>query len=235
MLGGYTWAADVESESKVIHLNVWLYISAERTIPLGHGQNATVKMTTRMPWQGESVLDFNAPRGWTWEVLLPDPEYAKDSKTSLAPAGTLPGLLKFNLPAGASLKQTFDLPVRLLSSHPRSGQDTLTVSRGPIVYTAESIDNANLDERYPHFSGLGISETEQFDEIPVTISGIDMIGLKTQGTAHVLGDIDREKLYRPAQPQAWEKLGQSLQFIPWFARANRGGKGQLRTAFLRVH
>jgi DUF1680 family protein len=134
---------------------------------------------------------------------------------------------------------TFSLPIRLLSPHPQTHQDTLTISRGPIVYTAESIDNTTLDNAHPHFEGVGITSTVQFEEEELEIEGIPMISLKTKGEGvFVLEDVDREGGFAVVQGgekvRKWKKVEEGLRFVPWFARANRGGEGRVRTAFLRA-
>ena len=159
-------------------------------------------------------------------------------QTSTPPSTVISGFAAFEFPSSERLSQTFDLPVRILSSHPQSGQDTLAVSRGPIVYTAESVDNVEIDKAYPHFRGIGLSPKENFDEIPVTINRFDVISLQAKGPAYAMGGIDRPALYetvdRSLPEQSWESLQLGLRFVPWFARANRGGKGRLRTSFPRV-
>lgn len=79
MLGGYTWSADVDVSSKTIHLDVYILLSAARTISLPGG-DATVKMTSKMPNEGETRISFSAPDGWKWAVRLPSPEYADNIK-----------------------------------------------------------------------------------------------------------------------------------------------------------
>jgi DUF1680 family protein len=142
-------------------------------------------------------------------------------------------------PRAATLEMTFDLPVRLLANHPLEMTDTLTVSRGPIIYTAESFDNPELEERHPHFEGLGIKSTTQFKDVPLQIEGIDMVGLSTSGhDLYALEQVSTTVPWRAitaAKPaRTWKQLNEKLVLVPWFARANRGGRGHLRTSFMRA-
>lgn len=82
MLGGYTWAVSVDHANNIIRLDVYLLLSAARTIDLGQGQSATVEMRSEMPWHGDTKLAFSAPDGWMWEVKMPVPEYATDLNVS---------------------------------------------------------------------------------------------------------------------------------------------------------
>ena len=77
MLGGYTWNAFVDGSSKTIHLDIYLFVSATRTIKLPNGE-ATIRMRTEMPWQGKTEFTTKAPEGWKWEIRVPKPEYASN-------------------------------------------------------------------------------------------------------------------------------------------------------------
>jgi DUF1680 family protein len=91
MIGGYTWSAKVADAEKVIHLDVYLFISVTRKIALPGGGEATVKMETEMPWEGKTKWTFDAPEGWKWAVRLPKPHYAENigvSDVEVFPAGS---------------------------------------------------------------------------------------------------------------------------------------------------
>ena len=139
----------------------------------------------------------------------------------------------------SSFDITFDLPVRILASHPASGQDTLTVSRGPIIYTAEAVDNTSINKAYKHFEGVGITSSAKFSESSLDVEGISTIALSTaKGDIYALEEVKDDEPYRLADgsklTRKWKKLDDKLVFVPWFARSNRGGTGHLRTSFLRA-
>ena len=90
------------------------------------------------------------------------------------------GYVQVEMTTGQSVELTFDMPPRLISPHPSTRQDTVTVSRGPIVYSAEDVDNASLEDKYPHFEGLGLVETAQFDEEKVVVGGVEVIALRAR-------------------------------------------------------
>lgn len=117
--------------------------------------------------------------------------------------------------------------------------DTLTVARGPLIYTAESYDNPSLESAYPHFEGLGIKSDTTFTESPLSIEGIDMIALSTKGNdVYALEQINVTQPWRRVSSKeparSWKRLNEKLVFVPWFARANRGGAGHVRTSFIRA-
>ncbi|WRT69314.1 uncharacterized protein IL334_006298 [Kwoniella shivajii] len=237
MLGGYAWSATIEEEKKVINLNVYILLSATRTIPLPNDKTATVTMNSGMPWTGQTDWDFKAPEGWQWKVRVPKPDYADNLKLSEKAEEIEPGFLKVKLSNNSTLSENFDLPIRLLAPHITTGQDTLTVSRGPIIYTAESFDNAEIDEKHRHFEGVGITSDTTFSEKEEVIHGIPVITLQANETAFVLHELANDQAYRivtkekPAR--SWKKLEKGIKFVPWFARANRGGAGHVRTSFLK--
>lgn len=237
MLGGYTWSVDLDESSKTISLDVYLFVTASRTIHLPDGSTASVKLSTEMPWQGQVSLDLDAPAGWTWTVRLPQPEYAADIHISTrSETDKASGYATTKVESTGKIEMTFDLPVRLLASHPLTGQDTLTVSRGPIVYTAESYDNADLEKTYTHFEGIGIKSSTTFTTRPLEIESIPLLGLTTT-EGYVMDNLSSRPSYSAVAPKnparKWTSVGE-LTLVPWFARANRGGAGHVRTAFLRA-
>lgn len=226
MIGGYTWASKLSDN--VIELDVYLFASATRTISLPGG-TATASMISTMPWEGSAKLDLKAPAGWSWKVNVPQPKYAANFKASQE-GKTSDGFSTYTLDATGSLSISFDMPVRLLASNPRTGQDTLTVTRGPIVYVAEAINNP-IEEKYPHFQGVAIKEDATFRESTVCIEGFDVVALSTDRVYAV--EQPGEAYYESRPARQWRELQQELKYVPWFARANRGGNGHVRTAMLR--
>lgn len=131
---------------------------------------------------------------------------------------------------------TFDMPVRTLSSHPRSNQDTLAVARGPIIYTAESVDNDTISNVHPHFAGLGIRPIpvgeDEVVETDERIQDIPVVGLSVP--VYALNEYGSKGLWISDRGRTWTKLEERLHFVPWFARGNKGGTGQVRTCFTRI-
>lgn len=238
MLGGYTWATKVDTDSKTINLDVYLLLSASRTISLPNGETAQVEMKSEMPWNGKTQWSLSAPAGWKWKLRLPRPEYAENITVSQS---TTPdhGFLAVDLESQSSVNMDFDLPVQLLSSHPLTGQDNLTVRKGPIVYVAETVDNQQLETDYPHFAGLGIPPTAKITSENMTIEGLGVTGLVIDASdVYAVQQLGQESAFglvtgkKPAR--SWKRLDQEIKLVPWFARANRGGAGHVRVAFLRV-
>ncbi|BEJ16938.1 hypothetical protein CspHIS471_0603390 [Cutaneotrichosporon sp. HIS471] len=165
-------------------------------------------------------------------------EYAADIKCSL-PAEAEDRFLRASAPGKVEVAFSFTMPVRLVAPHLVTRQDTLTVTRGPIVYVAESVDNAALDKAHPHFEGVGLYPTARFTEKQIEIEGVSIIALASQpGDAAVLKQYATDTPYRVVEgahpTRIWEKIADPVTFVPWFARANRGGARRIRTSFLRT-
>ena len=146
------------------------------------------------------------------------------------------GFYRIELKGESSVEIIFDLPIRLFGCHPRTNQDTLTVQRGPIIYVVKSFDNSAIEDKYPHFQGVGLSAKAFLGEVPISIGGIEMVGIKTgesdmyavviesKGSAH-------DALYPPLGKygeRSWTLVKKSLTFVPWFARANRDDSRHVR-------
>jgi DUF1680 family protein len=237
MLGGYTW--NVKTTHKHIRVDIYLFVSATRSIPLPDGASAKVTMRSEMPWAGDTNILVEAPEGYNWTIQVPIPAYATGYRVSSAYEVEIGGFAAVPVCANTAFAVNFDLPVRFLASHPLSNTDTLVVSRGPIFYTAESVDNEALEADYPHFAGIGFSEFTHFDTRTSEVAGVKVVNLEAKiGDVYGLSEIQCDGAWREVTPEApfrtWNRLQEKLVLTPWFARANKGGKGRIRTAFRRA-
>jgi DUF1680 family protein len=147
------------------------------------------------------------------------------------------GFASIELKNASKASSRFDLPIRLLSSHPRTGQDTLTVTRGPIVFVAEDLDNDEVESKYEHFEGVGIARDAVLEEKPLSIERHEVITIvATKGVCgYTTGDRPLWQAIEPdTRSREWKVIPEGLTLVPWFARANRGGRGHIRTSFERV-
>lgn len=157
--------------------------------------------------------------------------------------------------SSSKLSIAFDLNTRLIYPNARTGQDTLAVMRGPIVFVAEDVDNSSLESSLPHFELVGLSESAQFEEVEDSFAGISTLRIitkdvytldQTQGFTNrangaskgIVTTLPAVPLYGAVKPgtpvRSWTRYSEPLILVPWFARGNRGGKGHLRTPFMRV-
>ncbi len=70
-----------------------------------------------------------------------------------------------------------------------------------------------------------------FRESTACIEGFDVVALSTDQVYAV--EQPGEAYYESRPARMWRELKQELKYVPWFARANRGGNGHVRTAMLR--
>ncbi|CAK7200693.1 hypothetical protein SEUCBS139899_003391 [Sporothrix eucalyptigena] len=211
-----------------------------------------------MPWTGFVSIEVKVPESTQVALRLPVADWMLQPKFSLPTRPNAPGFVEVVLDASTTqILITFGLETRLLRPNPRVGQDTLSVSRGPIIFVAEDVDNSDLDNANPHFELVGISESAKFTAIKSTIAGVPILQLSTDDV-YVLNTADggsangvanggvklakndgaTQSLYATVNPdvptRSWSKFPVHLTFVPWFARGNRGGKGHLRVPFFRV-
>ncbi|KAL1956770.1 hypothetical protein VTO42DRAFT_6824 [Malbranchea cinnamomea] len=153
---------------------------------------------------------------------------------------------------------TFSLTVsgfqpRLLVPHPYTNQNTLTVARGPIIYCLEDVDNPWVKDNFkstlldPH-ADLTESQTrdDATGEFYVAISAIEggrFLDLShfastktpcrpclypTGEVKHISGLPNGNAEKGSVSSEGRNVVTETLNFIPYYFRANRGGTGQMR-------
>ena len=139
------------------------------------------------------------------------------------------------------------MPPRFISPHPFTLQNTLTLARGPLIYCVEDIDNPWVTDHFKTLvftpSKAFMSEAPRTDEstgetyVAVTASLIEMLeggGWTSRGSEFLAVEHEGKKSTGPGvRPEDIEVLegdaGSELIFVPFYYRANRGGKGMMRT------
>jgi DUF1680 family protein len=133
-------------------------------------------------------------------------------------------------PAYVSENPSFSLQVlgfepRYLSPHPYTNQRTLTLARGPIVYCVEDADNPWETN---HFKDVFLRTDSKVAEKMVTDekTGEEYVSLQSKCwkqsiSTHASLKVDGDS----AAPR-------DLVFVPYYLRANRGGKGQMRVGLI---
>ncbi|HSF79941.1 MAG TPA: beta-L-arabinofuranosidase domain-containing protein [Anaerolineales bacterium] len=148
---------------------LWVHQYIGSRVELDMGSPLSVEIQSELPWEGVSKFVFQAERPveftfhWRW------PAWVATGHVSLnGQAVRLPGLeadpldctasglqphkavyrsLKRIWQPGDTLEIKFNLPVRLYHPHPRvrSQRNRAAITRGPLVYCLESIDNPKVD------------------------------------------------------------------------------------------
>ena len=127
---------------------------------------------------------------------------------------------------------TLSIPLepRLLSPHPLTNQNALTLARGPIVYCVEDCDNEWVQD---HFEGTYLDPGCKVLERWVTSPEDSYVGLSVKAEAY---NTDIKKLEASPSLTSNELRSlmvsappiEELHFVPYFTRANRDGRGQMR-------
>lgn len=186
---------------------IHLYIESSLSIP---DQNVVVSQTTNMPWSGNATITVKGKIA----LALRIPTWA-EGFTSSVPGEVQRGYLY--IPEGEDLvvELAFTLKPRKIYPNPALRKDELCVMRGPLVYCIEDVDN-DIDIDY-----VGLVDDSLSDGDPIEIATVrDVIPIKATGREIVPGN---KELYA-SEPWSWSDR-KVLLYIPYFLRANRGGKG----------
>lgn len=183
--------------------NVWIhqYISSEVNVHLGVPVH--LKIESGLPWNGDVKIHFTpeSPKEFTVRLRIPSWNSLSISGEELPASGYDPGeayyetISKLWSPGRETIEFNFDMSIQRRFAHPKvkghAGKVALT--RGPIVYCLESIDNPDVDI----FTAQLDASTLQDEFIPDLLGGCVVIHAKTTD-------------------------GRPLKFIPYFLWANRG-------------
>lgn len=255
-LGGYLWHFGSNNnnnnnstangqEADEVFINVHMYTTAKLEFTSQRGSLVFLQQKTNWPWESnilftltsashspripvQETIRLRVPR-WSGGkyVLTPSPAqhgeatFTKNGYLHLAPSYTR---------ANRSFSIAFaGMTPRFIAPHPYSGQRTLGLARGPIVYCVEDVDNAWEEN---HFKDVVLDEKAPVVEMERDWKGERYIALKIQGRKRVVvGDweitgsilLTTETVDKPVE----------LVFVPYYLRANRGGKGHMRVGLLR--
>ena len=255
-LGGYLWDYGSDSPSSAF-INVHLYTTAKLTFTIpsqpetAHSDTITLTQTSNYPWEGTISFSLSAPPFVSTTLRLRLPAWSKNQYTlspALSPSPsaspntpsiTSGGYLSLP-PSYVASNPNFTLSLsgftpRYLTPHPYTNQNTVTLARGPIIYCAEDVDNAWEEN---HFKDVVVSAGgevkeerrvyertgEEYVELEV---GCWSRGVKVEGE---VGEPGREVEELVERGVGGERM---LVLVPYYFRANRPGKGQMRVGFQR--
>ncbi|KAI5462772.1 hypothetical protein BGZ63DRAFT_412542 [Mariannaea sp. PMI_226] len=207
MLGNLgTFIYSAEDESVAVHL----YIESTLEVP---GTDAVVSMKTNAPWTGEVEIS------WTGTVALSlrIPGWARGYKSSVT-GEVKDGYLYLPKATDGKVDVVFGIEPRIFYANTKTGKNEACIMRGPLVYCIEDVDNA-ID-----VDNIALSAGSVKDGSPLKILTDEVIPVVAKGRE--FKNKNNAKLY---DDQPWEQSEEKeLVFIPYYARANRGGKGGMR-------
>jgi uncharacterized protein len=183
--------------------NIWIHqtISSETTVDMDGPVKVCIE--SEMPWGGKVRIYIRPEKEKEFTVHLRIPSWnnGTSSDNRETASGYDPRMARFETicrlwsPESKPLDYEFDMSIRLRHAHPRvKGHDgKVAVTRGPLVYCLESVDNPGMD-----IFTVQLDPASLRDEfIPDLLGGCVIINARTT-------------------------TGQPLRFIPYFLWANRG-------------
>ena len=194
-LGKYIYSLD---ES-----NIWIHqlISSETTINLGGQVN--IKIESELPWNGKVRISvkFETKKDFKIHVRVPSWSARDQAHELVTASGYDPRQSHYETIARVwssavdTLEFDSDMSIQLRRAHPKvkGHAGKMAVTRGPLVYCLESVDNPEVDIFTAH---LDLSSLQD-ELIPDLLGGCVVLHGKTTE-------------------------GKPLKFIPYFLWANRG-------------
>ncbi|KAI9737325.1 MAG: hypothetical protein M1834_009478 [Cirrosporium novae-zelandiae] len=245
-LGGYFWTFDADAEKQEARIQVHMYGSARlRFEPFPKGEVVLVQRSN-WPWGGDVFFELKATKEMQVGVALRIPRWA-GGDWELSPPLTTPPNLKSNylhlpptyLKAHPQFRLSILMTPRFLTPHPYTNQNTVALARGPIIYCLEDVDNDWVDD---DFKSLTLTPTKatiteslksdpqtQETYVGLTVrNGISLLDGMGVGMGSDGGGEGKEM-----GKEKKKKVVEELRFVPYYYRANRGGRGVLRVGVRR--
>ncbi|KAF2149127.1 glycoside hydrolase family 127 protein [Myriangium duriaei CBS 260.36] len=225
MLGGYFWTFHEDEKKSSAAVNVHLYGSATLKFQVG-AHEVVLTQRSDWPWDGEVEFTLQSDQVKTG-VNLRIPGWASNWTVEPAPeAKPVKGYLHLS-PEWLSKNSTFRLRVpfshRLLRPHPFSNQNVVALARGPIVYCVEDVDNQWVKD---HFKSLLFDNEAQIKAENVTDDETkeEYVRLVATGKFRNVQASESCASFDVAISDGVNKL----VYVPYYYRANRNGRGQMR-------
>ncbi|KAF4959244.1 hypothetical protein FSARC_10760 [Fusarium sarcochroum] len=237
-LGGYLWDYGARAGA---YVNVHLYTSAKLTFEVD-GKTVVLEQESHWPLDGKVNFKLSTEVQTTLRLRLPawaQGKFTIEPSPKPEEVTVSKGYIELS-PGYTSANPSFTLEIgnfepRYISPHPHTNQNTLTLARGPIIYCAEDVDNSWETN---HFKDTilrrhsPVTEERRVSEQ----TGEECIALKSKCWKRVLTSWDdKPQGATPGIAAADEEVGEEreITFVPYYFRANRGGKGHMRVGFLK--
>jgi DUF1680 family protein len=190
---------------------IHLYIESTLRVP---DTDIVITQKSNLPWSGDVEIKVQG----TTALALRIPSWANDYKCSVS-GEVRNGYLYLPASKDAEITLTFAMKPRKVFANPKTGKNEVCIMRGPLVYCIEDVDNdVDVDNVFvtptEFKEGKATSIASVQDVVPVTAKGKEITNSNNM------------PLYGQ---KPWEFGDEKeLTFIPYFLRANRGGKGGMR-------
>ncbi|KAH7026431.1 uncharacterized protein B0I36DRAFT_414872 [Microdochium trichocladiopsis] len=256
-IGGYLWDYGSPAADEVF-VNVHLYTTAEVSFETGGGAKVSFAQLSDWPQDGKVSFQIKAPSTLKTTIRLRWPSWSPDYKITPSTAEEFECVGGYIvIPSSYTSKHSeftvdFDgFAPRQVYPHPYTNQHVVALARGPVVYCVEDTDNPWEKD---HFRDTGLARHGEIQErsrsMPMPLGSGDQaekqchyIELQAKGWTrkHEKGSDTRgrgrgQKSIRQAyaaEKEADNEEAVTLVFLPYYLRANRGGRGMMRVGLLR--
>ncbi len=204
---------------------VYIHLYEESEIAFDiKGSGINLDISGEYPWNGNSVITVNLNTEQHFKLSFRVPGWCTDWECSINGEKQNPAvkkgyaLIERNWKNGDRVELEFDMPVRLIRSHPKVHENAgkAAVMKGPVVYCLEEADNGK------ELAGISINRKAEFTEQIIPAEYGQFLKIETEGKTISYADADL--IYTTETVMQKEKR---LVFIPYFCWGNRG-QGEMR-------
>ena len=205
---------------------IWVHQYVASTAGFGSPQGPLrIEQSGDYPWQGDIRLRLvEVPGQHDLTIRLRLPDHAGQARLTVNGTVIKPVMshgyaeVSRRWEAGDVIRLEFDLPIRILRSHPkvRETSGLVAVQRGPLVYCIEEVDNG------PDLHLLRIDPEAPMTTEPATGIGNGVLAIRAQGWR--VQTNDEGSLY---STEAERRIPCDVVLVPYYAWGNRG-LGEMR-------
>lgn len=241
-LGGYLYSAHSQHEARTLNVQIILFSNVVITEQVA-GETVKIEMKTAWPLDGQVDLIVTAPADVRVELSIRVPSWCSQDWTvepQPSSRSLSSGFLKLDaayVAAHPNIRMNCKMEPRLIKPSTLTGQNVVAVARGPLIYCVEDFDNDWVTD---HFSSTGLRPQGvklEEEEIQDKTTGERFVQVTARGGCVDLSaavEEPRELPYAFADTQRDGKPQKDLVFVPYYFRANRGGRGQMRVGLKAV-
>ena len=200
---------------------IHLFLGSNFTTKL-NGKDVSLKMETNVPWEGSVKITVDTQT--KIELAIRIPSWAADDYKSSEKGEVKDGYLYIPIgPSSSSTVIDLYLPTapKFVYAHPKTRKNEVAITRGPLVYCAESPDNEfDLENTFVH--AKDIKEVRKID-----IAGVKDVPILEVRAKVKTAPARNEPLYN-ARGTNLDPEEKPVILLPFFLRMHRGGSGAMR-------
>jgi uncharacterized protein len=192
------------------------YVSSEATFSI-EGQELRLAVASDFPLEGTASIRFEGVSGSPFEVFLRVPGWAGKHEFAVNGREMQPeivagyAVISRSWNSGDELTTRFEMPVQTHFSNYEvvGNRGRVAISRGPLIYCAEEVDNGGHLDRFALYPEKGVELKREDSELG------EIVSLSVQGSKEELED---RSLYSLTPPNT---VPCEIKMIPYYAWDNR--------------